>query len=107
MSVMFVMSIFWTIYGIAGLLGYQNIPEKYRGHSWTKDLIRCQGKSWLMLGVPWMMVYLAATFVFADMSIKTGTWLIFDLVVAIPGLIYTVIWDRKYKAMLEAETTED
>ena len=44
------------------------------------------GKTWLMLGVPWILI---------------------AALVTVPGLIYTVVWDRKYKAMLEAEHMED
>ena len=43
MNALLFMSVFWIIYGIAGIVGYQNIPSKYKGHSWTKDYIRCQG----------------------------------------------------------------
>lgn len=107
MNVMFVMGIFWTLCGIVGLLGYQNIPAKYKGHTWTKDMIRCQGKTWLMLGVPWILLYLAATFFFEDLNIKMGTWILIAALVTVPGLIYTVVWERNYKAMLEAEHTED
>lgn len=40
MGVILVLSIFWIGYGIVGLIGFQNIPAKYKGHSWTKDYIR-------------------------------------------------------------------
>lgn len=35
MDVTLFLNIIWIIYGIAGLLGYQNIPKKYKGYSWT------------------------------------------------------------------------
>ena len=107
MNVMFIMGIFWTLYGIAGLLGYQNIPAKYKSHRWTKDMIRCQGKTWLMLGVPWILLYLAATFFFEDLNIKMGTWFLLAVVVTVPGLIYTVARDRKYKELLKEERVDD
>ena len=40
MNVLLFMSVFWILYGIAGLLGFQNIPAKYKEHSWTKDVGR-------------------------------------------------------------------
>ena len=70
-------------------------------------MIRCQGKTWLMLGVPWILLYLAATFSFEDLNIKMGTWILIAALVTVPGLVYTVVWERKYKAMLEAEHTGD
>ena len=30
MNVLLFMSVFWILYGIAGLLGFQNIPAKYK-----------------------------------------------------------------------------
>ena len=30
MKVLLFMSVFWTLYGIAGLLGYQNIPKNLK-----------------------------------------------------------------------------
>ena len=39
MDVLLIMSIFWIGYGILGIFGIQNIPAKYKGHSWTKDYI--------------------------------------------------------------------
>lgn len=106
MEVIFVMGIFWTLYGIAGLLGHQNIPAKYKGHTWTKDIIRCQGKTWLMLGVPWILLYLAATFFFVDLNIKMGTWILIAALATVPGLVYTVIWEQKYKRLLAEEASD-
>ena len=37
MEVLLMMSIFDIAYGIFGLFGKMNIPEKFKGHEWTKD----------------------------------------------------------------------
>ena len=42
MKVLLFMSVFWTLYGISGLFGYQNIPKKFEGYGWTKEYIRLQ-----------------------------------------------------------------
>ena len=52
MNVILIMSAFWVIYGIAGILGFQIIRSEYRGHRWTKTYVRLLGVSWLLLGVP-------------------------------------------------------
>lgn len=52
MNVLLIFGIFWTVYGIAGLFGWQRINDKYKGYDWTKKYIRCLGISWLMLGIP-------------------------------------------------------
>ena len=103
MNVLLFMSGFWILYGIAGLLGFQNIPAKYKGHSWTKDYIRKQGVTWLVLGLPWLGFYLVRTFVLAEANISTGMAVVILLLLAVPALITTIILERKYKAMLSAE----
>ena len=51
MDVILMLSTFWVIYGIAGILGFQIIRSEYRGHRWTKTYVRLLGVSWLLLGV--------------------------------------------------------
>ena len=103
MGVILVLSIFWIGYGIVGLIGFQNIPAKYKGHSWTKDYIRKQGVTWLVLGLPWLGFYVARTFFLAEANISTGMAIVILLLLAVPALITTIILERKYKAMLSAE----
>ena len=66
------MSIFWIGYGILGLLGIQNIPSKYKGHSWTKGYIRKQGITWLLVGVPWLAFFLVCKFLIPEVNIGLG-----------------------------------
>ena len=103
MQAMMCISIFWTLYGIAGIFGFQNIPTKYKGYSWTKDYIRCQGKSWLMIGLPWLAIYLMRTFCFADIHISMGLMVLIFFVISIPAIAYTVIWEKKFKDLLAKE----
>ena len=95
MQVIMSMSIFWILYGIAGVLGFQNIPHKYKLHSWTKHYIRCQGISWLMLGIPWLILYLLMTVCFADTHIRISVIILMLLVLAIPAVIYSIRLERK------------
>lgn len=104
MNVILVMSVFWILYGIAGLLGVQNIPAKYKGHSWTKAYIRSQGLNWLILGLPWLGFYLVRTFLLAEIAITAGMSVIILLLLSIPTLIVSIGMEKKYKAMLATET---
>ena len=106
MNALLFMSVFWIIYGIAGIVGYQNIPSKYKGHSWTKDYIRCQGITWLMLGVPLLVFERVLKIFFADTYISI--WLIIGIyfILATPSLIYTIRWEKKYKKLLKEEKGE-
>ena len=45
MNVLLYLGIFWTLYGLAGLLGWQRINNKYKGYDWTKKYIRVCRKS--------------------------------------------------------------
>lgn len=99
-----IMSIFWIGYGILGLFGIQNIPSKYKGHSWTKEYIRKQGITWLLVGAPWLAFYLVCKFVIPEVNISLGIELLVLVALSLPTIIFTFIWERKYKALLAAET---
>ncbi|WP_418632339.1 hypothetical protein [Ruthenibacterium lactatiformans] len=103
MNVILVMSLFWIGYGIVGLIGFQNIPEKYKGHSWTKDYIRKQGITWIILGLPWFGFYLVRTFPLSEINISTGNTVVILIMLSIPALIGSIVLERKYKALLSAE----
>ena len=102
MLTLLVMSIFYTVYGIAGLFGFQLIPEQYKGHSWTKEYKGSRGIAFLMVGVPWLLVCLLSEICLSNVS----EWIMILIVglLAVPALIYAVALDRKYKALLEQET---
>ena len=104
MQIVMYMSIFWILYGIAGLFGIQNIPSKYKGYSWTKEYIRSQGISWLLIGVPWFILYLVYTFCLIEMNIDRGVIVLLIILLAVPSIIYTFKWDKKYRDLLAKET---
>ena len=101
MKVLLFMSAFWTLYGIAGLLGYQNIPKKFKGYSWTKDYILLQGITWLMLGVPLLILYIVVMCFIPETEINAELLVISMLVLAIPSIICTCKWEKKYEKMLK------
>lgn len=107
MNGLLVMSIFWIGYGILGLFGIQNIPSKYKGHAWTKDYIRRQGITWLIVGVPWLAFYLVCTFLIHEAEVSLGIELLVLTALSLPAIIITFIWERKYKALLAAETCSE
>ena len=43
------------------------------------------------------------TFFLAEANISTGMAVVILLLLAVPALITTIIWERKYKALLSAE----
>lgn len=97
MIVILVMGVFWIVYGIAGLLGFQVLPEAYKGKDWSRSYIRFRGISWLMVGVPWLSVYL----IFRDMIIDRRTVCIILVLCALPSFIYSIIKERQYRAFLD------
>ena len=58
MEVLFAISVFDICYGIFGFFGKMNIAEKYKGHEWTKDYIRGLAVSYILLGIPYLILYL-------------------------------------------------
>lgn len=98
-----IMSIFWLVYGILGLLGVQVILEEYKGRTWTKSYIRCRGASWVILGIPWLFFYL----IVRDMEMNKLIWLIILAAISLPSVIYSIFFERKYKAMLKSEQEDN
>ena len=104
MNILLFMSVFWTLYGISGLLGYQNIPKKFKGYSWTKEYIRLQGITWLMLGVPLLMLYLIVKCFIPETNLNAELLVLSMLVLAIPSIVFTYKWEKKYEQMLKDGT---
>ena len=97
MGTLLALGIFYTLYGIAGLLGLQVIPEKYRGQAWTPKYIRCRGFSWVLMGIPWLCLWA----VVRNTSVDTAVTAIALIACSLPALIYTFVMEHKFKAMLK------
>ena len=93
------MGIFYSLYGVLGLLGVQVISSEYRGKSWTKSYIRCRGVSWVIVGIPWLVFYL----IVRDMEINKLIWVVILIAISLPSIIYSIVFERKYKALLKNE----
>ena len=93
-NVILIMSAFWVIYGIAGILGFQVIRSEYRGHDWTKTYVRLLGASWLLL---------VFKFLFRPADIGTGLLCIILLALAMPSIVFTFFIDKKYRNILKNE----
>ena len=100
MDVILMLSTFWVIYGIAGVLGFQVIRSEYRGHDWTKAYVRLLGVSWL-LGVPWLLF--DRMVVDTAANIGTGLLCIILLALAMPSIVFTFFIDKKYRNILKNE----
>lgn len=88
-NVILMLSTFWVIYGIAGILDFQVIRSEYKGHDWTKTYVRLLGASWLMLGVPWLLFDRIAVHTAAN--IGTGLLCIILLALAMPSIVFTFL----------------
>ena len=93
------MGIFYSVYGVLGLLGVQVIPSEYRGKPWTKSYIRCRGISWVIVGIPWLVFYL----IVRDMEINKLILVLILIGISFPSIIYSIAFERKYKALLKNE----
>lgn len=99
MTVLLWLGIFWTLYGIAGILGVQCVPSKYKNKVWTKQYIRSCGISWLMIGIPWLLLYAVASRYYITWPITA----IFIVLFSIPSIIFSARIEKKYKAKLAEE----
>lgn len=92
--------LFWTCYGIAGLFGYQFVPQCYRGKSWTKEYLCFRGLSWIFMGVP--MMVLSAAFAYYEVH-SFAIIMLTLLCCALPSAVYTCVEEKKYRVLLEEE----
>lgn len=96
MDMIFAFGIVWTVYGLIGLLGFQvATPRKFKGRSWTMKYICTQGLSWILLGVPWIILAYFANGKEVEFYVK----IIALLVCSLPALAYSIFTNRKYKAL--------
>ena len=77
---------------------YKNL-SKFKDKSWTKHYIRYQGISWLLLGIPWIVLDVITE----DKGFGMPVMLFLILACSLPGFVYTVILDRRYTAKLKLE----
>ena len=90
---LWVISVFWMLYGIAGLLGFESLPEKYKYKSWTSDYIRMNGIAKLLLGVGWFILGFVLRAVSLSLLQELGLGLLF----ALPAVGYGLYADHKTK----------
>lgn len=88
-----------TLYGIAGILGFQVINERYKNHDWTAKYIRYHGISRLMLGIPWLILYL----LIYNKDINRLVMCLLILLCGIPSFVYILLNEQKYHDMLKEE----
>ena len=98
MTVVLCLSVFWIIYGMLGILGIQNIPEKYKDSDFEKEYKQYKGIGWLLLGIPMFVFWLVVHNM--DISNKVP-FVIVMIVIALPAVIYDFVGDRKYQKLLK------
>lgn len=84
-------SVFFLVYGIAGVLGFENIPEKYKYKSWTSDYIRMNGIANLLLGGGWFLLGFVLRALSPSLLQELGLGLLF----ALPAVGYGLYADYK------------
>lgn len=97
MKILLIMSLFWVCYGILGIFGIQNIPNRMKNTEYEKEYKKFAGTGWLLIGIPWFVVWLVT-----HNKNVTAIYLIIILAVcAIPSMVYTHIGEKKYRRLLE------
>lgn len=102
MTVVLGLGIIWTIYGTAGLLGFQRIPARYKEKSWKGQYIHACGIGWLMIGLPWLALYGAASL----WKIQWPVTAVLLVCFAVPSIVYTIRIERKYGQKADEDTAE-
>ena len=92
MEILLAMSIFYIGYGILGLFGKMNIPEKLQNQEWTKNYIREMAVANILLGIPWLILY----FVFGQYDPGYVMMFLLIILLALPSLVNIIRIERKY-----------
>lgn len=99
MSVLFMMGIFYIGYGILGLFGKMNIPEKFKGYDWTKDYMRNSAVANILLGIPWVVLH----FAFEQYDPGLLKMFIFVILSAVPSLVFIIYNENKYLKLIKKD----
>lgn len=91
------LGIIWTLYGIAGILGFQVIKKEYRNHDWTKKYIRYRGMTWLIFGILLLILYQLTH----GRDINKLVMCFLVLLCGAPSFTYAMINDQKYQKLLK------
>ena len=92
--------IVWTVYGAIGLLfGWQVIPKEHKGKAWTVEYIRFRALCWILMGVPWLILY----FVFKSVELSFPEYAALLITAAFPGILYSFKQEKKYKKLLNEQ----
>lgn len=97
MTTILILGLFWVLYGCLGLLGIQVIPDKYRRTEHERVYKRFRGLGWLLLGVPWILVWA----VLRNVDVPTGQMAAILLICAMPSLVFSLVGEGKYRRLLK------
>lgn len=81
------------LYGIASILGFQVIGEKHKNHDQTANYIHHRGISWIIMGIPWLILYLLTY----NKDINKLIMCLLILACTIPSIIYSFLNEPKYR----------
>ena len=99
------LGIFWTLFGAAGLCGIRKIPSKIKGYSWGKEYFRRANIGYLLLGVPYFVLFVVIPACFPNFNHNEISKILI-IAPGLPSVIYSILNDRKYKALLKKAQDE-
>ena len=70
------------------------------GQKWTRSYIRQQGISWLLLGIPWLILWLTLDSSVLDFRLKA----LLLIAVSLPAFFYTIWMDKAYRKRLKEKS---
>ena len=102
MKVVMWLGVAYCIYGLLYLLGLPHVAPRYRNRTWTRKYQRTCGIGWLMIGIPWLGLYVFS------MTCQMATPLLATLIVvlALPSILYGFLSEKRFRKIAAGEDEE-
>ena len=102
MKVVMWLGIAYCVYGLLYLLGIPHVAPKYRNRTWTRRYQRSCGIGWLMIGIPWLALYVLSV----NCQVAHPLLATLIVVLALPSIFYGFLSEKRFRKIADNENAE-
>ncbi len=102
------LSIAWIAIGVMGLLGFsKRAPKKFRDKPWTKQYIKYEGVTWILIALPSICFLLMGGDKNPGFDDVLSLEMLILAISVVPAIVYSIWVERKFSARLKEENEEN